>query len=147
METVYDSTERYDPKINTWTPVAPMNVPRRNLAVVEFNGMLYAFGGRGASLGWGLCEIFDSVERYDPSNDTWTVVSRMSVPRAWHSAAVADGKIYAIGGITESSENPFRSGDGSPCNTVDRYDPIHNKWELIKNMDSSRRMYHASAAL
>ncbi len=58
--------EAYDPGSNTWATKAAMPTARADLAVVAFNGLLYAIGGRGAD-GSPLA----TVEAYNPATDTW----------------------------------------------------------------------------
>jgi len=53
----------YDPVTNTWSQVADMNMARYGHSLVCLNGRLFAIGGVGV----------DSVEVYDPDNDTWTL--------------------------------------------------------------------------
>lgn len=60
---VLSTVECYDPVDDKWTEVSNMNFSRYKFALVESNGMLYAMGHH------------KSVERYDPSQNVWTVVS------------------------------------------------------------------------
>lgn len=68
--------ECYDPHTNKWTLRAPMNRRRGGVGVAVVNGFLYALGGHDspASNPAG-CSRTDTVERYDPATDTWTLVS------------------------------------------------------------------------
>ena len=47
--------------------------------------------------------VVATVEEYDPNTDTWTVKAPMPTARQSLGAALANGKIYAIGGIGVSS--------------------------------------------
>ena len=61
--------ERYDTILNSWVAIAPLNTPRRSLALGVLGGPMYALGGYdGAS-------SLKSVERYDPQSNCWTKVS------------------------------------------------------------------------
>lgn len=60
--TILNTVEFYDPKNDDWTHVSGMNIPRRDFALVESNGFLYAMGNN------------EILERYDPRQDLWTVV-------------------------------------------------------------------------
>lgn len=93
--TSLNSVERYHPHTNAWCSVAPMNKSRSAGAVIAcqgkrtrkkkkmltfilislFLGFIYALGGHD-----GL-SIFDSVERYDPSTNTWTEATSMLTRR------------------------------------------------------------------
>ena len=43
-------------------------------------------------------QVFDTVERFSISNETWTQQASMSIPRDGLAAAVYDGKIFSAGG-------------------------------------------------
>ena len=58
---------------NEWVAIAPLNTPRRSLALGVLGGPMYALGGYdGAS-------SLKSVERYDPQSNSWTSVSFLRV--------------------------------------------------------------------
>ena len=71
---------------------------------------IYAFGG------WVGEDIGGAIERYDPSNDAWSVVAKMEEPRFSMGIVVHAGKIYLMVGCTHSrrhmqelvSYNPVR---------------------------------------
>ena len=76
------TVEKYDAVNDRWICVADMQEPRVGLAVVAYNGLLYAIGGdkghtvKAADV-WGRREdegstALSSVEIYDPKTDTWT---------------------------------------------------------------------------
>lgn len=50
--------ERYEPRANKWTPVAPMSTRRKHLGCAVFDGQIYAVGGRDD------CTELSSAERY-----------------------------------------------------------------------------------
>ena len=49
-----NSVERYDPSVDKWELVAPMNVKRSRIALVTCNSMLYAIGGIVRNLSFSL---------------------------------------------------------------------------------------------
>ena len=66
--------ERYDTILNSWVAIAPLNTPRRSLALGVLGGPMYALGGYdGAS-------SLKSVERYDPQSNCWTKVIQIYLP-------------------------------------------------------------------
>ena len=71
--------------------------PRVNLAAVSLNNKIYAFGGYNG----GYLSIN---EEYDPVNEpnTWTTDTNMPVTRENLAAAVANGRIFVIGGDTST---------------------------------------------
>src|SRR3712207_1473309 len=77
-----------------WVPLAPVIVPRQEVAAVSANGKLYVIGGIGESRG-----ALDSVEEYDPLTNRSRLIAPL--PRARHhaAAAVVGNAIYVIGGF------------------------------------------------
>lgn len=68
------SVEAYDPHTNKWTLRAPMNKRRGGVGVGVANGFLYALGGHDTpASNPSVCRT-ETVERYDPGTDTWTLV-------------------------------------------------------------------------
>ena len=91
--------EEYDPATNTWTRKADMPTARARLSTSAVNGKIYAIGGDIAvSPNTTATSV---VEEYDPATDTWIRVTDMPTARAYVSTGVVDGKIYAIGGLTQ----------------------------------------------
>ena len=118
------TVEAYDPTSNTWTPptgpgsIAPMHIARTAFAAVALNGRIYAIGGSGPS------GFLSSVEMYDPTSNSWTpltgssAIASMNVSRVEFGAVAAlDGRIYAMGGVSD--------GD---TNSVEAYNPSTNTW-------------------
>jgi N-acetylneuraminic acid mutarotase len=69
---------------------------------------IYAVGGANASDPLGTLEIFD------PLTNTWSARRPMPTPRRSLAAAVANGRMYAIGGDLSQ--------------IVEEYDPISDAW-------------------
>lgn len=91
------TTQVYSPAARTWAEAAPMPTPRLAFATVVLGNKVYVVGGRDAT-----DTPLGTVEVYDPSADTWTTSAPLAVPRYWLGAtAGADGRIYAIGGISD----------------------------------------------
>lgn len=66
----------------------------------------------------------NSVECYDPTLDTWTIVSKMSVRRANFGVGVLDNVLYAIGGYNESGF----------LKSAEKYRPSDGVWSTIADM-------------
>ena len=80
--------------------------------------------------GWhASTENTNKVERYDIQKNIWNFVSPMMERRYRPGVAVLGGKIYVLGG----EEGWDRYHD-----TIECYDPITDKWELVGEMGSSR---------
>jgi len=132
------SVERYDPTTNSWTGVASLNRARGWLAAtVGTDGSIYAIGGEVVNATHTAYVEAGTVERYDPSVNTWTVATPLNTPRARLSAATgADGTIYAIGGAADAKFDPVT--------TVERYDPTSNTWSNAASLNVPREDFGAA---
>jgi N-acetylneuraminic acid mutarotase len=79
----------------------------------------------------------------DVVEDTWVAKAPMQVARGNLGVAVVNGKIYAIGGSTESGLNPRSVGidytaKGWIVNTNEEYDPATDKWTFKTPMPTPR---------
>nr|XP_055061611.1 kelch-like protein 5 isoform X2 [Misgurnus anguillicaudatus] len=61
-----DCVERYDPKTDVWTAVAPMSLSRDAVGVCLLGDRLYAVGGYDGQV------YLNTVEAYDPQTNEWT---------------------------------------------------------------------------
>ena len=112
--------EVYDPAAETWTKRAPMPTPRDHLATAFVGGKLYAIGGgtlEGPNPGF-----LSTVEEYDPATNTWTAKAPMPTRRESFGLAAANGKLYAIGGVT------FSGSTIQAAASVEEYDPATDRW-------------------
>ncbi|RXM98002.1 Kelch-like protein 1 [Acipenser ruthenus] len=71
-----DCVERYDPKTDTWTIVAPLNLPRDAVGVCLLGDKLYAVGGYDGQT------YLNTMESYDPETNEWTKMSSLNIGRA-----------------------------------------------------------------
>ena len=99
-----------------------MNEPRRWLAAVSCNDVIYAIGGQSDD------KNVKSVEKYDPGMDEWSFVSNMTIERVPHSAAVMDGKIYVVGGIDTESKI---------VRIIECYDLSNNSWSVVSKTQNN----------
>jgi hypothetical protein len=88
-----------------WLPFSPPDsAPDRTCHATAYdpvNDGIYMIGGTpygyaGSSV--SLCQ------RYDPVADTWTTMAPMPTPRSWITATYVRGKVYIVGGMTNTSE-------------------------------------------
>ena len=78
-------------------------------------GKMHIVGGGSAEvIKPGISPGFSVVDVYDLATDTWTTAADFPPATGGHTAAVVDGKIYAIGGT---------HGPGAVLSTVYEYDP------------------------
>ena len=106
----YSLYQQGTPKELVWEEKASVSVARRAFdGVAVLDGKIYFVGGDNSS-------AKNIAERYDPLNDTWEILSPMSVARGGVASAILNGKLYAIG--------------GSGLSSVEIYDPSTNTWSL-----------------
>lgn len=58
----YSSVERYDPKTDTWTMVAPMSLARDAIGVCLLGDQLVAVGGYDGQHTSTICEAYDPIQ-------------------------------------------------------------------------------------
>ena len=109
--------ERYDPAVNTWSPLGSFKQKIKFCTVVTFQGLLYIMGGVEQEGNKRL----STVQRYNPDTNLCQVVSSLSSPRSSVCAVATGSHLYAIGG---------NSGVG-PVNIVERFDPEEKAWCLV----------------
>ena len=80
-------------------------------------------------LALGLASVSLAVE------DTWTTKADMPTARSYLSASVVDGKIYAIGGLSDQSR---------ALPTVEMYEPVTNTWVRKADMPTARLNFATS---
>jgi N-acetylneuraminic acid mutarotase len=97
---------------HAWRELPPLRRARGALALVAFDGKLYAIGGRDGSVQIATPEI------YDPAVGTWSDLTAMPAPRN-HVAGYIDGaRVCVAGGRTPASSA-----------AVDCYDPQRAAWQ------------------
>lgn len=129
-ENLNSAVEAYDPVADQWVKKTNLPIPAvccaavadRKIYVIEF-----------ASL--APVPLYE----YDPIVDKWTKKADMLTARTALSAATANRRIYAIGGVL--SHNPF-----SKISTVEVYDPNTDTWEEGVSLPDTRG-YHTSAVV
>ena len=72
----FDCVERYDPKTDTWTNIAAMNIARDAIGVCVLGDKLFAVGGYDGQ------QYLNLVEAYDPLLNEWQQVTPLNSGRA-----------------------------------------------------------------
>ncbi len=112
------------PSLFSWTEpatsYAPM--PRTDLAASVIDGEVYFIGGASLLGQAGEVELADTLEVYDPSNNTWSVpiTTGPFTARQGLASAVVNGKIYVFGGRANIGINTL------PSNIVEVFTPSSN---------------------
>jgi len=89
----------YDPKLNEWTTKTPMPSPRKWFDIAVYQNKIYTIGGILGFDEENEIIISNAIEVYDPSTDTWKILSPMPINTSAVDACVVNGKIYLIGGF------------------------------------------------
>jgi Domain of unknown function (DUF1929)/Bacterial Ig domain/Glyoxal oxidase N-terminus/Galactose oxidase, central domain/Kelch motif len=84
----------------TWQAVAPMNYARytHTLTVLP-DGKVLAVGGSGNLSETDTTQAVYPAEEWDPTTNTWTILSSMQIPRIYHATALLlpDGRVLVAG--------------------------------------------------
>jgi N-acetylneuraminic acid mutarotase len=112
----------FDPASRRWEPLPPLPEPRSSHDLVALDGKLYVLGGwimRGAAQkpAWPSCAYVLDLGRIDAG---WQSFEQPFQRRALTAAAVR-GKLYVLGGLTES---------GDAVQSVDVFDPAAGRWTV-----------------
>nr|XP_014284323.1 kelch-like protein diablo isoform X2 [Halyomorpha halys] len=111
---------RYEAVLDTWQEVEPMLVPRSELGLGVVDGEIYAIGG------WDGSGRLDSCERYDPTTNTWTMVSPMKTALTSPAVATQGCNLFVTGGAV------LEDGDG--IHLVQKYSPLTDSWTEMPPM-------------
>ncbi|MEN8251850.1 MAG: kelch repeat-containing protein [Bacteroidota bacterium] len=124
----YSSIEKYDPQSDSWTTIEYNGdndyVKRWGGATCLFNEKIYIIGGIYTPEPPDSGQFFNSlsiVEEYDPRMNTWKQKAPMPTPRWGLTAAIANNKIYVIGGGDVYQPQNILTN-------VEAYDPLTDAW-------------------
>jgi N-acetylneuraminic acid mutarotase len=141
----------YDPAANKWAQKKPMPVASHHVAFAALNDKIYAFGGFSLPAGGPPQWVpVDQAWEYDPAADSWKALAPMPHKRGAAGAAVANGKIYVVGGVGipagSSQTGLTQPGPQDVTGRVDEYDPATNSWTQKASMPTARN-HHVVAAV
>ncbi len=105
---------------------AQETTPREHLAVVAWQGRIYAIGGRAAG------KNVAAVEAYDPAEDRWVSLAPLPTARSGLAAAVVGDRVVVAGGEDPSLVR------GKVFAEVEIYDPKADRWEVAPPMPTPR---------
>jgi N-acetylneuraminic acid mutarotase len=117
---------RYRPASDTWQACSTNSAPspRQHFSTVWTGTRLIVWGGYGPTGVSNKWSLYNSGYSYDPTNDTWTVISTNSAPapRLYHSAVWTGSEMIIWGGGTNLIGYGQRFQDGA------RYRPASDTW-------------------
>lgn len=93
-----------------------MGTARSHMGVAVLKEYLYAIGGFNST------GYLESVERYSPTNNSWSSVTAMNAKRANPGVGILNDKLYVIGG---------QNNNGDDMQSVEFYDTATNKWTMV----------------
>jgi N-acetylneuraminic acid mutarotase len=118
----------YHPDTNTWALGANMPVAREGAQAVTLpDGRIAVLGGGTGCSGSNLCTsgtVYNRVDVYTPSTNTWGTLAPMQSPRYRFAAVLYNGQIVAIGG----------SNGSTAIANVEAYDPTSNTWSTMTSL-------------
>jgi hypothetical protein len=136
-DAILTTAELYDPRTGAFQAVGGMMTAERVYAAAAqlSDGRVLVTGGfTGGSLSSGA-------ELYDPSSQTFSVVGRMGIGRAEHTATtLGDGRVLVTGGARLSSSGSL-DGDATP--TAELFDSSTGAFEAVGPMTTERTQHAA----
>ncbi len=129
---------KYDVTSDTWTAGPPLPEPRAGGGLAIQGRHLHYFGG------YKVDRDTNAGEHWSLSLDggtTWKREADLPDPRGHVSAAVLDGKIYALGGDHGHDKTQI---DVSSCH---RFDPATGMWSEIASLPDGRSHFESSTII
>ncbi|XP_020626712.1 kelch-like protein diablo [Orbicella faveolata] len=122
-----NSTLCYIPSVDKWYKLSDMLSTRyffsQSISVCQ--GKLFFIGDTYDSDTYGC-----PAEHYDPSVNTWFPLGSFKQRVKWCTVVTFQGLLYVMGGV-EQKENKL-------LNTVQRYNPDTNLWQVVSSLSSPR---------
>jgi Kelch motif len=117
-----------------WVPIdSPETEPHRNNHACVWDparDRIYMYGGSST-----LNYVFTSIcQSYDPTANVWTDLASMRTPRGFIKGLLCRGKLYALGGCSNSQ---------SPLDSSEVYDIAANSWSPIAPLPRPLYSYQA----
>lgn len=122
------TVECYDIILNKWTMKAPMNKRRGGVSAVAYNGFVYVFGGYDLPVSNPACQRTNTIEKYCPQSDNWTLIANLDLGRDSIGLEVLGNYIIVVGGF--DGQNYLK--------TVEKFDPEKNELQNLKPLSFAR---------
>ena len=133
----------YDPVANTWAQKKQMALPAHHLALTDYQGKIYIFGGFVyPEVGAAAWVPINNAWEYDPAKDSWRALAPMPTTRGAAAATLAGDKIYVVGGgtLAVGAKEPYLdfTTRQNVLGTVEEYDIKTNTWRTRTPMPTPR---------
>jgi len=91
---------------------------------------------------YAIWRITNTVDVFDPTNNSISPAAAMSVKRWSHTATtLPDGRVLVAGGRTGISTNPASPFFGVVLDTAELYDPVTDSWSPTGSLNVARRSH------
>lgn len=121
--------ERYAPSDNRWEVLKSISTPRFYGNLLPINGDLYLLGGAAIDE-YGNLMCIEEIERYSPSSNQWTFVTKMRTPRSEFGCAAFKEKIFVVGGY---NWNTCKRPEEIEC-----FDTETHAWTILPEQKQTR---------
>src|SRR6185369_1377629 len=111
--------------VSRWSTRANLIEANSEMGVAELNGKIYVLGGYPASR-----VTVNTVQVYDPESNTWQLAAPLLLGVNHSMPAVANGKVYGIGGQTDTGS--------AYVNNVQEFNPATSNWTYRATMPTAR---------
>lgn len=111
-------------KSRKWIELAPMSTRRARHASVAISNRILVMGG----------DELNSVECYNPAENTWSRRAPMLHTRSEFEAGEANGFVYVMGGSI--ADNPVET-----VTSIERYSMQSDTWTLVCELDTETSAY------
>eukprot|EP00500_Bicosoecida_sp_ms1_P001034 CAMPEP_0203810020 /NCGR_PEP_ID=MMETSP0115-20131106/2683_1 /ASSEMBLY_ACC=CAM_ASM_000227 /TAXON_ID=33651 /ORGANISM="Bicosoecid sp, Strain ms1" /LENGTH=306 /DNA_ID=CAMNT_0050718791 /DNA_START=52 /DNA_END=972 /DNA_ORIENTATION=+ len=126
----WDIVESFDTTAQKWTQALPaLPTPRYGLSCEAIGTQIYCIGG----IAYHTPSV-NTVEAFDTAAGRWAPMASLNTARAYFASAVADGKIYVLGG--DDGTNKLTS--------VEVYSPSANSWTAAAAIPNPARSHFAA---
>lgn len=133
-QAVLNRVVAYTPSVDAWVPKRALPTARWNHMSVAVGEKVYVFGG---VMGTGTARrVLGDVLAYQPERDEWKHVGALPEPVQSAAVAVVNGKVYLIGGRTETYATVTTTSAAST--TVHEFDPETGGWRSRQPMPTPR---------
>jgi len=112
--------------ISRWNTRSNLLEANSEMAVAELDGKIYVMGGYPASR-----VTQRTVQLYEVASNRWSLTTPLPIALNHQMPAVANGRLYVIGGQTDSGNTSF-------TNTVFEFNPATTNWMVKAPMPTAR---------
>ena len=140
-----DGGARYNPKTDTWQPLATNGLPATlPNAVTAWSGTeLYVWGGGGFVDGSSVIRpISNAGWRYRPANDSWRPIAGVPVGRTGHTAVWTGSELIVWGGNLNGTG---ASSALTLLNSGARFSPATGRWYPIASANAPEARWNHRA--